>query len=114
MSDSESAQPTADRDADDGPSAVPQPPTDAYFSANKTIIRDLLSDELRYHSPPAYCQTETLAQAVLTRRALLNCLRELCDQRNTDAEVLAHAAQLIDRYLHVAITDERDYQLVGV
>uniref|UniRef100_A0A5K3FMP4 Cyclin N-terminal domain-containing protein n=1 Tax=Mesocestoides corti TaxID=53468 RepID=A0A5K3FMP4_MESCO len=40
-------------------------------------------------------------------------LREVCDHRNTDAEVLAHAAQLIDRYLHVGNTDKRDYQLVG-
>ncbi|VDD76932.1 unnamed protein product [Mesocestoides corti] len=113
MGDLENAQPIGDKTADEGPSSVPQPATDVYFSANETIIRDLLSDELRYHSPPAYCQNEPPAQAIWMRRALLNWLREVCDHRNTDAEVLAHAAQLIDRYLHVGNTDKRDYQLVG-
>nr|CAH8872232.1 unnamed protein product [Trichobilharzia regenti] len=47
------------------------------------------------------------------RRSLLNWLRDICIHRGTDGEVLAHATQLIDRYMHIVPTEQDEYQLVG-
>ncbi|CAH8466133.1 unnamed protein product [Dicrocoelium dendriticum] len=96
-----------------GPMTVPQPQYDPYFSANEKIVQDLLFDEKRYHSTPGYCVRQPLAVAKWMRRALLNWLRDVSIHRQTDAGVLAQSAQLIDRYLHVVLTDRREYQLVG-
>uniref|UniRef100_A0A0V0JAT6 G1/S-specific cyclin-D2 n=1 Tax=Schistocephalus solidus TaxID=70667 RepID=A0A0V0JAT6_SCHSO len=101
------------KDAQNGPITVPLSAVDTYFTANENVIRDLLFDAVRYHSFPAYCVYEPPAHAIWMRRALLNWLREVCEHRNTEVEVLAHTAQLIDRFLQIMPTDKREYQLVG-
>lgn len=113
MEDNENVIPLNDKPADNGPTTVPQPPLDVYFTGNENVISDLLFDEIRYHSFPGYCVNESLGQAIWMRRALLNWLREVCEHRNTEPEVLAHTAQLIDRFVRLNRTDKRDYQLVG-
>ncbi|CDS37322.1 G1:S specific cyclin D1 [Echinococcus multilocularis] len=95
------------------PATVPQPIADAYFNGNENIIQDLLHDQVRYHAFPAFCCREPMRQAVWMRRTLINWLREVCEHRNTEPEVLAHTVQLIDRYASLVETDKRDYQLVG-
>ncbi|KER21184.1 cyclin domain protein [Opisthorchis viverrini] len=97
----------------DPSSTVPQPQFDPYFTANEKIIQDLLIDERRYHSTPAYCVKQPLAVAKWMRRALLTWVREICAYRRTDAGVLSQTAQLIDRYLHVVPIEKSQYQLVG-
>ncbi len=113
MENNENVIPLNDKPADNGPTTVPQPTADVYFTANDNVIRDLLSDEVRYHSPPGYCINESPGQAIWMRRALLNWLREVCEHRNSEAEVLAHTAQLVDRFVHRTSTDKREYQLIG-
>ena len=98
---------------EDPPASVPQPTSDVYFTRNETIIRDLLYDQVRYHTFPAFCYKETVNQAIWMRRTLINWLREVCEHRDTVPEVLAHAVQLIDRFVTLVKTDKRDYQLVG-
>ncbi|VDO10753.1 unnamed protein product [Rodentolepis nana] len=101
------------QDEDDSPQSVPQPERDAFFDSDDRIIEDLLYDQIRYHTPPAYCYGETIASGIYCRRTLLNWIREVCDHRNAPTEVLAHTIQLIDRFLSQAKTDKREYQLVG-
>ncbi|CAL8090120.1 unnamed protein product [Calicophoron daubneyi] len=114
MSASGGHAPDGDTDFNQGaPVTVPQPQYDRYFSANEKIIQDLLLDEKRYHSTPGYCIKQPIGLAKWMRRTLLNWLRDVCLFRGTDGGVLAHTAQLIDRYMHVAPTDRREYQLVG-
>lgn len=95
------------------PITVSQPLFDPYFTRNERIIQDLLVDEHRYHSLPGLCSKQSLERAIWMRRALLNWLRDICIHRGTDGEVLAHTAQLVDRYMRVVSTDQQEYQLVG-
>nr|CDS33311.1 G1:S specific cyclin D1 [Hymenolepis microstoma] len=101
------------QDEDDSPQSVPQPERDAFFDSDDRIIEDLLNDQIRYRTLPAYCYGETVASAIYCRRTLLNWIREVCDHRNAPTEVLAHTIQLIDRFVSQTKTDKREYQLVG-
>ncbi|VDM26059.1 unnamed protein product, partial [Hydatigera taeniaeformis] len=113
MENSRTERDLSEKSEDETPATVPQPIADAYFNGNESIIRDLLNDQLRYHAFPAFCHRESVGQAVWMRRTLINWLREVCEHRNTEPEVLAHTVQLIDRYVSLTDTDKRDYQLVG-
>ncbi|KAM3177801.1 hypothetical protein ACTXT7_003858 [Hymenolepis weldensis] len=101
------------QEEEDAPQSVSQPEHDAFFDTDDRIIEDLLYDQVRYHTPPAYCYGESIASAIYCRRTLLNWIREVCDHRNAPTEVLAHTIQLIDRFLSYVKTDKREYQLVG-
>ena len=113
MDDSHDKGQLSSKPEEDPPVSVPQPTSDVYFSRNEAIIHDLLVDQVRYHTFPAFCYKETMGQAIWMRRTLINWLREVCEHRETVPEVLAHAVQLIDRFVTHVKTDKRDYQLVG-
>ncbi|KAL5969838.1 G1/S-specific cyclin-D2 [Taenia solium] len=113
MENSRNERGLSEKSEDETPATVPQPIADVYFNGNENIVRDLLCDQLRYHTLPAFCHRESMGQAIWMRRTLINWLREVCEHRNTEPEVLAHTVQLIDRYVSLADTDKRDYQLVG-
>ncbi|KAH8868753.1 G1/S-specific cyclin-D2 [Schistosoma japonicum] len=97
----------------EGPITVTQAKYDPFFTRNLRVIEDLLIDEKRYHSTPGFCVSQSLARTTWMRRSLLNWLRDICIHRGTDGEVLAHTAQLIDRYMHIVPTEQNEYQLVG-
>ncbi|VDQ04157.1 unnamed protein product [Trichobilharzia regenti] len=95
------------------PETVPQAKYDPYFRQNPRVIEDLLFDEERYHTTPGYCIAQPRERKIWMRRCLFNWLRDISTDRATDGEVLAHATQLIDRYMHNFPTDRSEYQLVG-
>ncbi|XP_018645864.1 cyclin d, putative [Schistosoma mansoni] len=97
----------------EGPVTVAQAKYDPFFTRNLRVIEDLLIDEKRYHSTPGFCVSQSRARTTWMRRSLLNWLRDICIHRGTDGEVLAHTAQLIDRYMHIVPTEQNEYQLVG-
>ncbi|VDO91457.1 unnamed protein product [Schistosoma margrebowiei] len=101
-----SGQDTSDHctNLSEGPVTVAQAKYDPFFTRNQRVIEDLLIDEKRYHSTPGFCVSQSLARTTWMRRSLLNWLRDV---------VLAHTAQLIDRYMHIVPTEQNEYQLVG-
>ncbi|CAH8648064.1 unnamed protein product [Schistosoma guineensis] len=110
-----SGQDTSDpcTNSSEGPVTVAQAKYDPFFTRNLRVIEDLLIDEKRYHSTPGFCVSQSPARTTWMRRSLLNWLRDICIHRGTDGEVLAHTAQLIDRYMHIVPTEQNEYQLVG-
>ncbi|CAH8662724.1 unnamed protein product [Heterobilharzia americana] len=101
-------------DTSEGPVKVSQPKYDPFFTRNLRVIEDLLFDEKRYHCTPGFCVLQSPARTTWMRRSLFNWLRDICIHRGTDGEVLAHTAQLIDRYMHLVPTEQDEYQLETV
>ncbi|CAH8825270.1 unnamed protein product [Trichobilharzia szidati] len=95
------------------PETVPQAKYDPFFRRNPRVIENLLVDEGRYHTTPGYCSAQPRERKIWMRRCLLNWLRDICVHRAAGGEVLAHATQLIDRYMHIFPTGRSEYQLVG-